>query len=256
MLWISLEPFINNFRKNRLGIPPIRRGEHGWNLLNTNKVPFAKMWSKYLVPKPKDWESHIDVVGFFLDKSALPSRQGEPGDQINPWNRRPLDQRLPEAVRNFLLNGPPPIFVGFGSMVVENPLSLIQVRNIWSREEIANVDSLIPPQVFIEAAASLGLRIIFQSGWTEMNPDLFNSFCREIEGKVSRKGPQGVKALKDIFERHTRGGSGLQEEPASYLNHLWTMTDALLIGACSHDSLFPHVAAVVHHGGAGLFSSP
>jgi hypothetical protein len=88
-----------------------------------------------------------------------------------------------------------------------------------------------------------------------MNPELFNSFCSEIEGKIQRKGSQGVKALKDIFERHTRGGgrgSGVRDEPSvSYLNRLWTMDDALLIGACSHDALFPHVAAVVHHGGAG-----
>jgi hypothetical protein len=37
-MWISLEPFINSFRVNRLGLQPIRMGEQGWNLLNTNKV--------------------------------------------------------------------------------------------------------------------------------------------------------------------------------------------------------------------------
>lgn len=33
------------------------------DLLNHNRVPFAKLWSPALVPKPKDWGPHIDVVG-------------------------------------------------------------------------------------------------------------------------------------------------------------------------------------------------
>ncbi|CAE7488862.1 UGT80A2, partial [Symbiodinium microadriaticum] len=72
MLWMSLEPFVNIFRQKRLGLMPIRRGEHGWNLLNTNKVPFLKMWSKYLVPKPKDWGGHVEVAGFFLEPAERP----------------------------------------------------------------------------------------------------------------------------------------------------------------------------------------
>lgn len=87
------------------------------------------MWSKYLVPKPKDWEAHVEVVGFFLDKSALPISRAE--SAINPWSQKLLDEQLPEIVKNFLLSGPPPIFVGFGSMVVENPITLIQVHFIW-----------------------------------------------------------------------------------------------------------------------------
>jgi sterol 3beta-glucosyltransferase len=92
------------------------------------------MWSKHLVPKPKDWESHIDVVGFFLDKSTapFPPLGMEAGAIINPWNQKSIDESLPEMVRSFLLNGPPPIFVGFGSMVVDNPLALIQVRALPS----------------------------------------------------------------------------------------------------------------------------
>jgi hypothetical protein len=208
------------------------------------------MWSKHLVPKPKDWETHIDVVGFFLDKSSthLPPLGIEVSD-FNPWNQRPIDQSLPEIVRSFLQNGPPPIFVGFGSMVVDNPLSLIQVT-LFS--------SFLSPhlrQIFVEAAASLGVRIIFQSGWTEMNPELFRSFCDDIETNVQKKGASGVKALKDILVRQIPAGSRIESTTSlSYLDRLWRSSDALLIGACSHDSLFPHIAAVVHHGGAGDLS--
>ena len=58
------------------------------------------MWSSKLSPKPEDWGSHIDVVGgFFLDQAS----------SFDP---------PPELVA-FLSAGPPPIFVGFGSMVIE-----------------------------------------------------------------------------------------------------------------------------------------
>lgn len=204
------------------------------------------MWSKHLVPKPKDWESHIDVVGFFLDKSLPPLV--EAGAIMNPWNNKPIDESLPEIVRQFLLNGPPPIFVGFGSMVVDNPLALIQVLN-----PLLCYSQHLSRKVFIEAAASLGVRIIFQSGWTEMNPDLYRTFCLEIENKIQIKGSTGVKALKDILERQIPVERRMESRKSeSYLDRLWCASDACLIGACSHDALFPHLAAVVHHGGAGL----
>lgn len=38
------------------------------------------------------------------------------------------DYEPPKALRDFLEAGPPPVFVGFGSMVVEDAASLIQVR--------------------------------------------------------------------------------------------------------------------------------
>ncbi len=38
MLWLSFESNINAFRKNVLGLEPIRTGEGGWNMLNLNKV--------------------------------------------------------------------------------------------------------------------------------------------------------------------------------------------------------------------------
>jgi hypothetical protein len=128
----------------------------GWNLLNTHKVPFVKMWSKYLVPMPKDWGPHVDVVGFFLDKGKAQDRKtsDEPLKSIKSNNpttastststsssspsndvASPAPLIVPdtcsyqpsEALRAFLDNGPPPVFVGFGSMVVENAASLIQV---------------------------------------------------------------------------------------------------------------------------------
>lgn len=85
-----------------------------------------------------------------------------------------------------------------------------------------------------------------------MNPELFSSLCGDVERRVSTKGLQGVKALKDIYERTVVPEKRpTATKSSSYLRRLWVASDALLIGACSHDSLFPHMAAVVHHGGAG-----
>ena len=124
------------------------------------------MWSKHLVPIPKDWGPHIDVVGFFLNKpdgkyhvesqgghqerstekctqqseSTTSSRNSlsrqhsseavlpRPHNSLPPLDSCESNAYQPsEELRLFLESGPPPVFVGFGSMVVEDATSLIQV---------------------------------------------------------------------------------------------------------------------------------
>lgn len=130
MLWLPLEPFINSFRKNTLKLLPIRTGEHGWNLLNKYKVPFVKMWSKHLVPKPKDWGSHIDVVGFFFENNNNNNKEEvvvEENIDNDNNERTNIDPLLSISLRNYLSHGPKPIFVGFGSMIIENIENIIEV---------------------------------------------------------------------------------------------------------------------------------
>eukprot|EP00602_Paraphysomonas_sp_CaronLab_P008597 CAMPEP_0185034326 /NCGR_PEP_ID=MMETSP1103-20130426/24086_1 /TAXON_ID=36769 /ORGANISM="Paraphysomonas bandaiensis, Strain Caron Lab Isolate" /LENGTH=1441 /DNA_ID=CAMNT_0027570941 /DNA_START=187 /DNA_END=4512 /DNA_ORIENTATION=+ len=284
MLWLSLEPFVNTFRKKRLGLPPIRRGEHGWNLLNTNKVPFVKMWSRHLVPKPKDWGPHVDVVGFFLEplekadllKTAVkpvPARRDQSSSSLSVASTIPSSDP-PEQLSDFLANGPPPVFVGFGSMVVDDAESLVQV--------------------LLEGAAILGVRIIFQSGWTEISPASFTDIAHKVEKKslhklvnvykhkvvVDKQYKDTCLSSADSSEcsnriyQETSQRQGMKSSPAettssqpsmgksdssvptsplcsSYLKRPWRAEDALLIGSCAHDKLFPHMAAVIHHGGAG-----
>jgi vancomycin aglycone glucosyltransferase len=102
--------------------------------------------------------------------------------QTDPWVLRDpggLDPR----VDAFVHAGPPPIYVGFGSMVAKRSLSL--------------------GQRFVQAAASIGCRLIIAGGWASLGADQ----------------PDSERVL--------------------------TISDA------PHDKLFPHVAAAVHHGGAG-----
>lgn len=60
------------------------------------------MWSPGLIPKPADWGPEIDIAGFvFLDLAS----------SFKP----------PETLTKFLEAGEPPVYIGFGSIVVEDP---------------------------------------------------------------------------------------------------------------------------------------
>ena len=66
------------------------------------KVPYTYLWSPGLVPKPSDWGPEIDITGFvFLDLAS----------SFKP----------PETLTDFLKSGKPPIYIGFGSIVVDDP---------------------------------------------------------------------------------------------------------------------------------------
>lgn len=83
-----------------------------------------------MIPKPDDWGSHISVTGFsFLSLAS---------------------QYVPEAdLEAFLNAGPTPIYVGFGSIVVDDPDALLQL-------------------VF-EAVRRSGQRAVISSGWGGLN---------------------------------------------------------------------------------------
>ena len=60
------------------------------------------MWSPGLIPKPADWGPEIDIAGFvFLDLAS----------SFKP----------PETLAKFLDAGEPPVYIGFGSIVVDDP---------------------------------------------------------------------------------------------------------------------------------------
>ncbi|RVX70517.1 hypothetical protein B0A52_05168 [Exophiala mesophila] len=94
-------------------------------LLDTQKIPHTYCWSPALVPKPKDWGPHIDVCGFLFRQV----------DEYTP----------PSALVNFLELGPPPIYVGFGSIVSPDPEELLDI--------------------VLEAVKICGVRAIISKGW-------------------------------------------------------------------------------------------
>ncbi|XP_021849106.1 sterol 3-beta-glucosyltransferase UGT80A2 [Spinacia oleracea] len=162
MIWLGIRDMINDLRKKKLKLRPVTylSGSQG----SETDIPHGYIWSPHLVPKPKDWGPKVDVVGFcFLDLAS---------------NYEP-----PQALVDWLNAGPKPIYVGFGSLPVQEPQKMTEI--------------------IVEALEITKQRGIINKGW---------------------------------------GGLGDLAEPKESI---------YLLDNCPHDWLFPHCAAVVHHGGAG-----
>jgi UDP:flavonoid glycosyltransferase YjiC (YdhE family) len=120
-------------------------------------------YSEHVIPVPQDWSSQVHVTGYwFLEPS--------------------LEWRPPAELVAFLEGGPPPVYVGFGSMGSSNP------------EATADL--------VLESLSRTGQRGVLSSGWGGLTAnDLPDSVC--------------------------------------------------MVGSIPHAWLFPRMAAIVHHGGAG-----
>jgi sterol 3beta-glucosyltransferase len=95
MSWLPLRSIINQWRREQLGLPPASVNYPQQR--RRQKAPMLFGFSPHVVPKPADWGDHIHVTGYwFLDQSA--------------------DWQPPADLLDFLAAGPPPVFVGFGSM--------------------------------------------------------------------------------------------------------------------------------------------
>lgn len=105
LTWQGLGRTINQFRKKRLGLDGISLTS-GASVLDRLKIPYLYCWNAALIPKPQDWMQNIDITGFLFLESS-------PGYQP------------PDDLARFLAApGPPPVYIGFGSIVVEDPLAL------------------------------------------------------------------------------------------------------------------------------------
>ncbi|TGZ76788.1 UDP-Glycosyltransferase/glycogen phosphorylase [Ascodesmis nigricans] len=125
MTWQGLGDLVNRFRQDTLFLEPVATL---WapGIISRLKVPFTYMWSSALIPKPKDWGNHIDITGFvFLDQTK--------------------DYEPPEELRRFLEKGETPIYIGFGSIVVDDPKKLTKI--------------------VLDAVKETGVRALVSAGW-------------------------------------------------------------------------------------------
>lgn len=100
--------FINRWRQERLGLPPISLLKWPYGKRNGQPVPMLHSYSPAVVPKPPDWGEYIHVTGYwFLDHS--------------------LDWHPPADLVSFLEAGPPPVYVGFGSMSSRDPEATTEI---------------------------------------------------------------------------------------------------------------------------------
>lgn len=121
MTWQGLGDLVNDFRVKTLGLEPVSTLWAPGQLYRL-RVPYTYLWSPGLVPKPNDWGPEIDIAGFvFLDLAST----------FEP----------PEELTKFLDDGEPPIYIGFGSIVVDDPNKFTQM--IYEATEIAGVRALV-----------------------------------------------------------------------------------------------------------------
>ncbi|KAJ5098378.1 hypothetical protein N7532_005379 [Penicillium argentinense] len=126
MTWQGLGDIINEWRST-LDLEPVP-GTEAPSLADTLKIPFTYCWSPSLMPKPSDWSSNIDVCGFFF--RSLP--------EYTP----------PSDLDTFLRRGSPPVYIGFGSIVIEDPVAMTKIIK--------------------RVVRSLGIRAIVSRGWSNI----------------------------------------------------------------------------------------
>lgn len=160
MLWQLMRPILNQARREVLDLPPWPP----WGPVAELRRPGLRLYgySRHVVPPPPDWGPNHEVTGYWLLE--------DPAYRPDP------------ALEAFIKSGPPPVYVGFGSM--------------------HNRDPLQATQMVLDALQRSGQRGVLHTGWS---------------------GLAGVPRSEHVFP--------VQSVP--------------------HDWLFPRMAAIVHHGGAG-----
>jgi UDP:flavonoid glycosyltransferase YjiC (YdhE family) len=125
MTWQGLGDLVNRFRVKSLGLEPLSSFS-ATGMLTRLKIPVTYCWSPALIPKPPDWGPFISVTGFcFLGLASSYTPDAE--------------------LAQFLAAGPPPIYIGFGSIVVDDPDGMTRL--------------------IFEAVAKTGQRALVSKGW-------------------------------------------------------------------------------------------
>ncbi len=83
----------------------VRGARDNWAPEWSAPVPRSYCFSPSLVPRPADWPAHVNAVGFCRDPNA--------GDDSN--------YVPPPELEAFLAQGPKPVYIGFGSMTIDDP---------------------------------------------------------------------------------------------------------------------------------------
>lgn len=125
MTWQGLGDLVNRFRTTMLGLDPISTLWAPGQLYRM-KVPYTYLWSPKLISKPPDWGPEINIAGFvFLDLAS----------SFKP----------PEALTKFLEAGEQPVYIGFGSIVIDDPSRFTKL--------------------IFEAVKMAGVRAVVNKGW-------------------------------------------------------------------------------------------
>lgn len=121
MVWQGLGDLVNDFRVKTLCLDPVSTLWAPGALYRMN-VPISYLWSPSLVPKPSDWADNIDISGFvFLDLAS----------SFTP----------PDDLEKFLKGGDQPVYIGFGSIVVDDADKFTEM--VFEAVRLAGVRALV-----------------------------------------------------------------------------------------------------------------
>ena len=131
LTWQGLGDVINRFRENTLHLEPV---SIMWapGMTSRLRIPWTYCWSPALIPKPADWGPYIDISGFYFLNLAT--------------NYTP-----PKELADFLAAGEPPVYIGFGSIVVDDPNAMTKM--------------------IFEAVKKTGQRALVSKGWGGLGAD-------------------------------------------------------------------------------------
>jgi sterol 3beta-glucosyltransferase len=113
----------------RLGLSPDTTERILDQWLGTSGWPISLGYSPAVVPRPKDWPESVEVVGYW-------------------WPPMSPNWRPSAVLSDFLVAGPPPVFIGFGSM------------GVGVGEQLGDVVT--------EAVRRAGVRAVVQAGWADV----------------------------------------------------------------------------------------
>jgi UDP:flavonoid glycosyltransferase YjiC (YdhE family) len=140
MFFQMVEGITNAIRQERLGLPKVTRGWL-WRL-DTSPMPIVYGYSPSVVPRPPDWDAQKVVTGYwFLDEDAAWQPSGD--------------------LAAFLEAGPPPVYVGFGSMI--------------------DTEAQAVTRVVVDALRMAGLRAVLLGGWANLGGDALPETILKID---------------------------------------------------------------------------
>lgn len=128
LLWGMLGPMVNPFRQS-LGLAPARS-----SVLSRSRElghPVLQAWSEHVVPVPSDNPANVVTTGHLRLPATVRARLGE----ADP----------PAHLVGWLAGGPPPVYLGFGSMPARDPEALTRMA--------------------VAVAERLDVRVIVAAGW-------------------------------------------------------------------------------------------
>ena len=118
-------------QRTSLGLPPARPRALR-RLERKRRWPVLHGFSPAVVPRPTDWRAGLDVVGYW-------------------WPHEDADWRPSAELSDFLASGPPPVFIGFGSMMTGDAARLSEVA--------------------VHALRAARVRGVLQAGWAGLAAD-------------------------------------------------------------------------------------